>query len=139
MIQYTHVSLQVALKHWARIIKQWPIDRVRPEHVHFQKIMQLRLQKLQSPSATAGNIKSNEAQAQPAEPFNEQNELQQTNALYSFLENRFEREYPIPQKVRHPKSNAAHYDDLVRELDEAPGRSWFTNLWNRLKGSVRMR
>ncbi|EXJ59607.1 hypothetical protein A1O7_03753 [Cladophialophora yegresii CBS 114405] len=129
----------VILKHWARIIKQWPVDRVRPAHVHFQKVMQSRLLKLQNPAAATANVKSNDAHAIPVEPFNEQTELRQVNALYALLENRFEKEYPIPQRVRHPRSSASHYDDLVKELDEAPNRSWITNLWNRLKGSVRLR
>ncbi|KIW74751.1 hypothetical protein Z517_11521 [Fonsecaea pedrosoi CBS 271.37] len=129
----------VALKHWARIIKQWPLDRVRPSHVHFQRVMQSRLQKLQSGAPAAVSSKSNDALVTPVEPFNEQKELRQVNALYSLLENRYANEYPIPQAVRHPKTNASHYDDLVRELDEAPGRSWFTSFWNRLKGSVRLR
>ncbi|KIW69724.1 hypothetical protein PV04_05584 [Phialophora macrospora] len=129
----------VIFKHWARIIKQWPVDRVRPAHVHFQKVMQSRLQKLQNPAAAATNVKSNDAQAIPVEPFNEETELRQVNALYALLENRFEKEYPIPQRVRHPRSSVSHFDDLIKELDEAPGRSWFTNVWNRLKGSVRLR
>ncbi|KAJ9604116.1 hypothetical protein H2200_011639 [Cladophialophora chaetospira] len=131
-------SNSVVLKHWARIMKQWPVDRVRPAHVHFQKVMQSRLQKLQSPSTAANNVKSNDAQAIPVQPFNEQKEMRQVNALYALLENRFENEYPIPQQVRRPRSNVSHFDDMIKELDEAPGRSWFTNVWNRLKGSVRL-
>ena len=100
--------------------------------------MQARLQKLQSPNAAASHVKSNDAQAIPVEPFNEQKEMRQVNALHALLENRFEKEYPIPQQVRRPRSNVSHYDDLIKELDEAPGRSWFTNVWNRLKGSVRL-
>jgi len=99
--------------------------------------MQARLEKLQSPNATP-QIKSNDALAIPAEPFNEQKEMKQVNALYALLENRFEKEFPTPRQVRHPRSNATHYDDLVREMDAAPQRSWFTNTWNRIKGSVRM-
>lgn len=100
--------------------------------------MQSRVQKLQSPSAPASNVKSNDALVTPAEPFNEQKELRQLNALYALLENRFEKEFATPLQVRHPKTKVSHYDDLVKELDEAPNRSWFTNVWNRIKGSVRM-
>ncbi|KIW28525.1 uncharacterized protein PV07_08183 [Cladophialophora immunda] len=129
----------VVFKHWAHIIKQWPLDRVRPAHVHFQKVMQSRLQKLQSPAPAAASSKSNDALVTPVEPFNEQKEMRQVNALYSLLEDRYAKEYPLPQSVRQPKSNVSHYDDLIRELDEAPGRSWVTSFWNRLKGSVRLR
>ncbi|EXJ67030.1 uncharacterized protein A1O5_09676 [Cladophialophora psammophila CBS 110553] len=129
----------VIFKHWVRIINQWPLDRVRPAHVHFQKVMQSRLQKPRSPTSAAAAVKSNNAVATPVEPFNEQREMRQVNALYALLENRFSNEYPTPQLVRHPKSNTSHYDDLVRELDDAPGRSWFISVWNRLKGSIRLR
>lgn len=131
---------QIVLKHWSRIIKQWPVDKVRPEHVHFQKIMQSRLNKLTSPTAAAAaDAKSNDASVKAPQPWDNQNELRQINALYALLENRFEKEDPIPARVRHPQSNPAHYDDLVRELDEAPNRSWVTSLWNRIRGSVRIK
>jgi hypothetical protein len=109
------------MKHWARIIQAWPVDRVRPEHVSFQKLMQSRLQK------------ANEALGTPAE----QKEMRQINALYALLDDRFLKEYPLPAKVRHPQSSPTHYDDVVKEMDEAPTRTWVTSLVNRIKGSLR--
>lgn len=120
------------MKHWARIIKQWPIDRVRPEHVHFQKIMQTRAQKLSSPVTAAVDVNSKDGSV------SELNETRQFNSLYALLENRFDKAYPLPEQVRHPKSNPTHYDDLLKELDEAPTRSWVTSLMNRIKGSIRL-
>lgn len=129
------------MRHWARIIKQWPIDRVRPAHVSFQTIMQTRLQKASSPSAAAEQVKANDALVTPAKApqVQEQDETRQLNALYSLLDDRFMRQYPLPANLRHPQSNPEHYDRIMQELDEAPNRSWLSNLMLRLKGSVRMR
>ena len=131
--------VQVALKHWARIIKQWPVDRVRPEHVSFQKIMQTRIQNGSSPRAAAANVKSNEALVSPVEPpqVNNEKEMKQVNALYALLEDRFAKAYPIPASLRNPASNPTHYDDVVREMEEAPTRSWVGSLLNNLRGKLR--
>jgi cytochrome b pre-mRNA-processing protein 6 len=107
--------------------------------VHFQEVMQARVNKLQSPAATASNVKSNAALATPVEPFSEEKEMKQISALDALLGNKFENAFPIPPQVRRPRYNATHYDDIVKELEEAPNRSFFTNFWNRLKGSVRLR
>jgi cytochrome b pre-mRNA-processing protein 6 len=72
-----------------------------------------------------------------ASSWNELHELSQTNALYSLLENRYMHENPMPAKLRRPASNPEHYDVLVRELEEAPGRSWLGALVKRVKGSLR--
>jgi len=37
-----------------------------------------------------------------------------------------------------PKSNPTYYKDLITELEEAPNRTWFTRVKNRLKGLVRL-
>ncbi len=88
----------------------------------------------------APNIKANEALVSPAEPptFNEQHELRQIKALDAILENRFANAYPIPKAVRYPRSNPTHYDDVVKEMEEAPTRSWAASLGKRLKGAFRL-
>ncbi|EXJ85775.1 hypothetical protein A1O1_06143 [Capronia coronata CBS 617.96] len=129
----------VAVKHWARIIKRWPVDRVRPEHISFQTVMQGRLQKASSPSAAAENVKANEALVSPANPpqLDEAREMRQVNALYSLLEDRYFNAYPIPAKLRNPESMPTHYDDVIKEMDEAPSRTWTQSLMKRIKGSLR--
>ncbi|KIW54448.1 hypothetical protein PV05_06805 [Exophiala xenobiotica] len=129
----------VALKHWARIIKQWPVDKVRPEHVAFQKVMQHRLKELTSPTAAADNVKADGALVTPANPTqpNQENEMRQINALYSLLEDRYLKEYPMPSKVRHPASRPTYYEDLVKEMGEAPTRTWAASMWNRISGMLR--
>lgn len=101
--------------------------------------MQDRLQKATSPAAAADNAKTNEAQ--PASPprWDEAKEMRQVNVLYSLLEDRYFKAYPIPTKLRHPRSMPTYYDDVLKEMDEAPSRTWFQSLMNRIKGSLRFK
>lgn len=36
-----------------------------------------------------------------------------------------------------PKSQPTYFEDLVREIDEAPNRSWLERLGKRLTGMIR--
>jgi len=38
----------------------------------------------------------------------------------------------------HPASNPTYYSDLVRELEQAPQRSWFERQINKWKGFLRL-
>jgi cytochrome b pre-mRNA-processing protein 6 len=131
--------IQVAVKHWARIIKQWPVDKVRPDYVSFQTIMQKRTKALTSPQKSVSDAKAGEGVVSTSEAFSEQREMRQVNALYALLENKFSKSYPIPENLRHPRSSPSHYDDVVREMDEAPTRSWAAGLIKKIKGSLRFR
>lgn len=163
-VYYIHIlipSPQLAYKHWQRIIRLWPTDLVRPKTISFQHVMQQRLSKIHPPSsstttststtrnAAAESIKSNEAlvsavppSSSPAtgtasSPWDEAHQLRQVNALYSLLENRYLTANPTPTSLRKPNSDPEHYDVLIRELEEAPRRSWLGALVKRIKGSLR--
>lgn len=101
--------------------------------------MQTRLQKASSPTAAAENVKANETLVSPASPvqFDEAREMRQVNALYSLLEDRYFKVYPIPAKLRHPESMPTHYDIVIKEMEEAPSRTWAQSLIKRIKGSLR--
>lgn len=166
-IQYrvltTHLP-QLAYKHWLRIIRLWPADPVRPQTVSFQHIMRQHLTKIHpspspspitSASSAADSVKANDvlvtavpppppppSSSNPPPPssnpsWDETQQLRQVNALYSLLENRYATENPFPQTLRRPVSDPEHYDVLIRELDEAPKRSWLAGLLKRIKGSLR--
>jgi cytochrome b pre-mRNA-processing protein 6 len=132
----------MALKHWARIIKRWPVDKIRPESVSFQANMQRRIDRITNPSlnAAATSVKGNEALVTAVSPteFNEAKEMKQVNALYSLLENRYSEASPMPPHFRHPASRTTHYDDLLQELEEAPARSKFSSWLQTLKGRFRL-
>ncbi|KKY15647.1 hypothetical protein UCRPC4_g06212 [Phaeomoniella chlamydospora] len=93
--------------------------------------------------AAATNVKGNEAlvtavKEEATPTWNEAKELEQANVLYSLLENRYMNQYPIPETLRYPQSKPTHYDDILREFEEAPDRTWLQRLWLRMKGSVRL-
>lgn len=213
---------QTLLRHYARILRQWPTDYLRP--VSFQTSMQKRLRDrfvtptaTASPSdsygsararaeATAANVQGRggavesmwDAPSKPA-PTNtstadlSQDESQsnddnssptqqslpptdhtptstsapeppvvpainraarvmamtpdarikdetgQVNALYSLLENRYQRQYPCSEKLLRPRGNEGYYERMAQEMEEAPRRSWLGWKLLRLAGLVRLR
>lgn len=102
--------------------------------------MQARVNKFSAPAVASTNVKANDTLVSPASPpvIDEKKELRQIKALDALLQNRFATTYPFPNSVRHPQSMPTHYDDLVKEMDEAPSRSRFTAFLNRIKGSLRL-
>ena len=46
-------------------------------------------------------------------------------------------QYPISERMLKPASSPAHYDNLIKELDEAPKRSWIKRYLNSWKGFIR--
>ncbi|KAL1980376.1 hypothetical protein VTN96DRAFT_4220 [Rasamsonia emersonii] len=106
----------------AHLIKHWPTDHVRPSSVSVQTYLQSRL-----PKSEGGSAQQEES------PLSESS----VNALYSLLDNRYSKRYPLPHKLRYPASNPGHYDAVVKEFEEAPHRNWLGRLAKRLKGMLR--
>lgn len=75
------ILLQVAYKHYMRALSRWPKDTLRPES-QFQDAMRRRIDRKFLPNSSAASY---------AVPVNEKEELDQANALYSLLENRYQR------------------------------------------------
>ncbi|OJD19715.1 hypothetical protein AJ78_00338 [Emergomyces pasteurianus Ep9510] len=113
--------------HINRLISRWPSDPVRPSSVSVQTYLKARLP-TSSPSATT----QPQSQSHP-----QQLSASSINALYSLLENRYEKQYPLPQNLRHPRSAPSHYDDVLREFREAPGRGWVKRMMEKIKGVLR--
>ncbi|KAK4695366.1 cytochrome b pre-mRNA-processing protein 6, partial [Lecanoromycetidae sp. Uapishka_2] len=130
----------IVQKHYLRIMNNWPADLLRPE-VSFQKTIQKRIDtRLKaSTTPTQDNVVSNQALASvpTAVPFDEKGELEQVNVLYSFLENRYTKKYPLSERMMKPVSNPEYYVNLMKELNEAPNRSWFNSVIARWKGFLR--
>ena len=76
------------------------------------------------------------AEKTPAEK--QKDELEQVNAMYSLLENRYSRNYPCSERLLRPASNEGYYEALAQEMEAAPQRSWWAWKWMRVKGLVRM-
>lgn len=52
-------------------------------------------------------------------------ELAQITALFSLLENRYAKKYPLGEAVLKPRSAPAHYENLMAEIERAPGKTWW--------------
>ncbi|KAL8659315.1 MAG: hypothetical protein Q9226_000488 [Calogaya cf. arnoldii] len=117
----------VAYRHFQRVLAQWPVDILRPQ-VSFQVVMRRRVDKILGHSSTGETT---------YDPRKEQAQLEQVNVLYSFMENRYAKKYPLSDRLLKPLSNPEYYENLVKELEEAPKRSFFARLLNSWKGFVR--
>ena len=137
-------SSQVAAKHFQGALKRWPRDPLRPE-CQLQDVLAKRLEKGRLAPATRGATQ-------------DQADLKQANALYSLLEDRFKSkvsayagwdglknheglmlmQYRADARIFEPKSNPTYYQDIVKELEEAPNRSWLQRVAKRLGGMVRL-
>jgi len=128
------MSKSITYKHYLRALSRWPKDNLRPE-CQFQDVMQRRIDQRFLPASSPNT--PNAAQAVANSAIDEKVEFGQVNAIYSLLENRYSRKYPITGSLMKPASSPTHYTDLVKELEEAPERSWFSQQMNKWKGFLR--
>ncbi|GFF53714.1 hypothetical protein IFM51744_08178 [Aspergillus udagawae] len=111
----------------SHLLKHWPADRVRPASVSVQNYLQSHLPTTQP----------QQAQPQQAPPSKTEISEASLNALSSLLEDRYARRYPLPPKLRRPAANPDHYDNVVKEFEEAPGRDFWGRVGKRLGGLFR--
>lgn len=92
---------------------------------------------------------------------NQKEELEQVNALYSLLEDRYKRkvsvglgewipfffwlrltfdglQHPVSEAFFRPASHPSHYSDLLAELEAVPKRSWLASKINKWRGFLRL-
>jgi cytochrome b pre-mRNA-processing protein 6 len=103
-------------------LTKWPRDPLRPE-CQLQDVVGKRLEK----ELSSSSLSAAETEAQ----------LKQVNALYSLVENRYQNKYKIVGNLMEPRSNSTHYTDLIKELQEAPNRTFFGRLAKKLGGLIR--
>ncbi|KZZ97840.1 hypothetical protein AAP_00101 [Ascosphaera apis ARSEF 7405] len=108
-------------QHLARLITNWPKDLVRPQAISVQTYLQSRLKALPEPPEDSAR-------------FSKAN----VNALYSLLDNRYQKAYPLSRFLRYPASQPQHYDALMEEFREAPNRDFWGRLGKKIKGMFRM-
>ncbi|EGY19230.1 uncharacterized protein VDAG_09564 [Verticillium dahliae VdLs.17] len=111
-----------ALKHYQRALATWPKDELRPQ-VQFAEFLKRGVEKRLAAGA--------------ATPAAEQKELAQVNALYSLAEDRYAKRFPLGPKISKPQSQPTYFKDLLRELEEAPSRTWLQSMSKRLSGIFR--
>ncbi|KKZ60274.1 hypothetical protein EMCG_04985 [[Emmonsia] crescens] len=131
---------QTISAHISRLISRWPSDPVRPSSVSVQTYLKTRLPTSSPSSSTTTTAAAAQPQSQSQQSQSQQQQqlsASSINALYSLLENRYEKQYPLPQNLRHPRSAPSHYDDVLREFREAPGRGWVRRMVEKVKGVLR--
>ncbi|KAF1956817.1 hypothetical protein CC80DRAFT_548305 [Byssothecium circinans] len=133
------MSTSTIAKHYTRILTLWPKDPLRP-NLPFTRTIEKRslpfgVQPLtptdpSSPSSPPSSTSSSSRPPASAQtvttttPPSASTESPQINALYSLLENRYSKKYPLSEGVLRPKSNPEHYVRLMEEIERAPGKSW---------------
>lgn len=138
---------QIVAKHYTRILSLWPKDLLRP-NAPFTRPIEHRATPygvtpvsppLEDADARKSTSKTTGAALQPApaKPSTPQAELPQINALYSLLENRYSKKYPISAAVLKPVSNPDHYDRLMEEIEKAPKKSWLQAKLDNWKMKIR--
>ncbi|KAG9252142.1 uncharacterized protein F5Z01DRAFT_676380 [Emericellopsis atlantica] len=71
-------------------------------------------------------------------PSKEAEELFRARSLQMLQENRFMDRYKLSGRMLEPNSQPTYFADLVREIEEAPKRTWFERLGKKLSGMVRL-
>ncbi|OBT49164.1 hypothetical protein VE00_00001 [Pseudogymnoascus sp. WSF 3629] len=123
------MSKSVAYKHLVRALSLWPKDRLRPD-CQLQDILLARAKKTFVPVSSAIGA--------PTPTINERAELENANALYSLLDNRYALRYqPRKNLLMRPASNPDHYNDIIEEIDAVPSRGMLGRIKNRLSGLLR--
>jgi len=152
-------------KHYARLLRLWPADALRP--ITFHRATLLRLQQTPIASTTtptfstpseppvspteptspltlaphlikSGSVPSPSAQSGTHGTLGRSSDEAQINALYSLLENRYSSMYPTSPEMLRPQSKPEYYEDLAAEMEAAPKRGWWAQKMLRLRGMIRL-
>ncbi|KAL8768584.1 MAG: hypothetical protein Q9203_006044 [Teloschistes exilis] len=147
----------VIFRHYERALAQWPVDALRPQ-ISFQNVMRGRIEKQLGPASDKKTSydpskESKDTLVTPLKPYDEKAEMEQVNALYSLLENRYAKQvrrnllnvtmlaeffkYPLSERTMKPLSKPTYYEDFIKELEEAPKRSWLERYIHSWKGFIR--
>jgi cytochrome b pre-mRNA-processing protein 6 len=116
-------------KQYTRLLTLWPKDALRP-NLPFTRAIEYRGSPYGvKPLETATEVSKKEATPAkapaPASPRDPKLEQTQVNALFSLLENRYSKKYPLSPGIFKPTSAPEHYDRLMAEIERAPKKSWW--------------
>jgi cytochrome b pre-mRNA-processing protein 6 len=71
-------------------------------------------------------------------PSVEKEELFKARCLQYLQQNRWQEKYKLTGPMLEPNSQPTYFTDLVREIEEAPKRTWLQRMGLRLSGMIRM-
>lgn len=129
----THVARQ-----YTRLLALWPKDALRP-NLPFTRAIEHRAAPygLQPTTPAPSQSPPSASQSPPAPPPNPQWERAQLNALYSLLEDRYTKTYPLSPAVLKPASAPEHYTKLMAEIERAPRKTWWQAKLDEWKMKIR--
>ncbi|KAF5723008.1 hypothetical protein FMUND_2365 [Fusarium mundagurra] len=114
------MSRSLSQKIYSDVFARWPKQALRPDH---------QLQDVLGKAMTE--------RFQNYKPSMEREELLKARALQFLLQDRYNDRFKLKGRLLEPKSQPTYFADLVREIDEAPNRSWLERLGKRLTGMIR--
>ncbi|KAK8254477.1 hypothetical protein HDK77DRAFT_423285 [Phyllosticta capitalensis] len=120
-------------RHYARIASLWPVDTLRPA-LSFQTALNKR-QKAVTSSTTSSTTTTTTTTTTSATSSPQAS--RDLNALYSLLDNRYKRAYPLSPRFLRPNSKATYYEDLMQELERSTQRNWWQGFVTKMKARLR--
>ncbi|EJT75382.1 hypothetical protein GGTG_05319 [Gaeumannomyces tritici R3-111a-1] len=131
------MSRNAAVTHLRAALSRWPQDVLRPE-TQLPRALAPRLERLERLEQQQQGTSHAASASGTAIPTGEVQQLREANALLALLDNRFKNRYRVREQTFRPRSAPDYYDNLIRELDEAPTRSAWSRWMTRIKGMVRL-
>ncbi|KAK8217951.1 hypothetical protein IWZ01DRAFT_491526 [Phyllosticta capitalensis] len=116
-------------RHYARIASLWPIDTLRPA-LSFQSALNKRQKAVTSTTTSSSTTTTTTTASSPQAS-------RDLNALYSLLDNRYKRAYPLSPRFLRPNSKQTYYEDLMQELERSTQRNWWQGFVTKLKARLR--
>ncbi|KOS22464.1 hypothetical protein ESCO_002317 [Escovopsis weberi] len=115
------MSRSVARKIYSDVFAKWPRQDLRPDY-QFQDVLG---------KVVADRFKT-------YDPSTEHDEMLKARALQFLVQDKFRDRYKLKGPMLQPKSQPTYFQDLVREIEEAPKRSWLERLTKRISGMIRL-
>ncbi|UNI15572.1 hypothetical protein JDV02_002096 [Purpureocillium takamizusanense] len=114
------MSRSLARRVYSDAFAKWPKQDLRPDY-QLQDVLRRAVEERYA------GAKTNEAE-----------ELLKARALQFLVQNKFRDRYKLKGPMLEPQSQPTYFEDLVREIEEAPRRTWLERLGKRLSGIIRL-
>ncbi|KAG6038689.1 hypothetical protein E4U41_003856 [Claviceps citrina] len=115
------MSRSTARRIYADAFAKWPKQDLRPDY-QLQDVLRAAVDERYR------NFK----------PSMEAEETLKARALQFLVQNKYNDRFKLRGPMLEPKSQPTYFSDLVREIEEAPRRTWLERLGKRLSGMIRL-
>ncbi|KAG5920615.1 hypothetical protein E4U42_006144 [Claviceps africana] len=115
------MSRSMARRIYADAFAKWPKQDLRPDY-QLQDILRVAV----------------DERYKKLEPAMEAEEILKARALQFLVQNKYNDRFKLQGPLLKPKSQPTYFNDLIREIEEAPRRTWLERLGKRLSGMIRL-